>query len=215
MFKRRLQFISNFVRYMPLMIGLLFLFGAIIYALYIWIFFPAPGENTLYWFHQSIFSVPKLLLLALVPLSALFTAGQMYILRKHRRRLIITSVVGLVFICAWMTACFASLNTFFGQYTFHDELTTVNHVYRLDSERKLGIGSTSRAVYWLWQCDERGHFCHILHAQRLDGAHLRADNEISASLRLNSQSNEVEFLMDGDVIFTYALNDIHADQKEN
>lgn len=194
----------GFLKYSPLMLGLVCLLGALVYTAYVWVLLPGHGQGTIYWFHQSIFSVPQRLVLGLVPFGVILIVGQFYILRDQRRRFAVTPILVLVLIAAWMLSCIVSLTTVLGRYTFHHELVTANHVYRLDSQWKVGVGGASRAVYWLWVCDDTGWICRIVHAERIPPIYQEEDYQtLETVLRLNQNTGTVEFILGEDVIFSY------------
>jgi hypothetical protein len=68
-----------------------------------------------------------------------------------------------IFILAGGTALF----TILGRPDFRDTTKLDGHVYRLDSEWKVGVGGASRGIIVLLECDSLGLFCKIVHRENL------------------------------------------------
>jgi|GEM_PF-4351654 len=189
--------IAKYLRNILAVLNVIWLIGVIIYAAYVWIYLPLDERNTLYWFHQSIHYVPQMVLLIVALNGVLFLIY--FVLSIRRKPQFSQSTIFMlipIISIACIFSCIVSLPIILGEYTLHDEIRTSEHVYRLDSEWKVGIGGASTAIYHLWQCDYRGWFCRIFDSKRIPPIYSQdAYESTTATLEQNSETGMIEIYL--------------------
>lgn len=196
---------TKYLRYALAVFNVIWLIGAVIYTAYVWIFLPLDGRSTLYWFHQSIHCIPQMILLIFALNGILIVVFLLLSVRNKQRVSAFTllPIVGLVSISC-VFSCIASLPTVLGGYTFHDELRTPQHIYRLDSEWKVGVGGASTAIYNLWECDVHGWICRIVHSESVPPIYSQDAYESAiAELEQNTGTGAIEIYLDGTSVYSY------------
>jgi hypothetical protein len=175
--------------YWYLILSILELIGAVVYLGNAWSE-PAKYRTVFYYADQTTF----LLACIIIPLSILITAIQIFrILRKGtsspKMRYVFASLI--FFAVANLIACGAIFPLMLNRSTSLDSIYLENHVYRLDSMFSPGIGGDHSSVLILWECDNKGWFCHIFYTKDFYKdmiAKLKSDHDTQAIiLTINDQ----------------------------
>lgn len=199
--------VSPHFRHWPVAIALpLF---ALVLSYYEYLFIDAPF---VWWARSTFYAAPKFAL-CLVPVSLLIVFLWFFrlIIQEPSPVASLRSaglcLVLLIFVNVNM--CVATVFTVFGDYRHHDTERLGHHVYRLDSEWKVGVGSASQAYFSLLECDPSGLICKLVYGYRyvqegdtsyIDIAKYQA---VDASLQVDSENENISVEIDGQTIYTY------------
>jgi hypothetical protein len=170
-------------------------------------------DTPFFWWARSTIYYAVGFALCLVPLSLIIVF--MWFLRLSFREsaarapLLGAGLSLVLLVLVNVSMCAATLVTILGDYRYHDMERFGNHVYRLDSEWKIGVGGDSRAVFSLLKCDSAGLICEFIYTYRYlndDHGSLVSEYEyraIEASLVADPKTRSITIQIDGQSIYTY------------
>jgi len=197
------------LRHWPLVIALPQFALVLSYLQYLYV------DGAFIWWARSTFYNAFSFAFCFVPISLLIISAWFLRLiagKNSTRSSLLSAGISLVLL-VWvnLSMCAITAFTFFGDYRYHDTARFDDHVFRLDSEWKVGVGGDSRTVFSLLKCDRIGLICEIVYLYEYineDGSLPISDHEyraIEASLVPDSQAHSISMEIDGQSMHTQLL----------
>ena len=149
------------------LISIIGLFVIVLYARQIGGIYPVYEHSLAYWRYRHAVDYSIIICLVILPLGIFVAFLQLFIWKK---RWITPVLILSPIVLSCITLQFVVSNvllTILGEYRHHDTYVSDNYIYHLSSEWKVGVGGASRAVYLLWQCNERQNSCTIIDSERI------------------------------------------------
>lgn len=191
-------------RYFPFLSAMILLLGI---AAMDWLFIHGShfGEAmpAKYWLEYGDSSRETVLNIFLISLPVfLVLMGFQLWMKKYISSVFIGIAAFLVAGCSLMTWLILPSHTIlFGEVRHEQTLETETHIYHADSTWKVGVGSASKAGFYLWQCNKQGNNCERLYIY-ITPAIFTEKEYHNTTVEIRSQDGVIQLIRNGDVVYS-------------
>lgn len=190
-----------FVRYWPLIVAVFILLAAL--QLNLGFIFPAKGQVINFWFLVNSRRLIPLLAFCAIPLSLFLVAVWIFIRpRKYRLHPLIEIISFSILLIANGLMCFSTTVLVFRDFGHFQKAILNDHVYYVDSIWKAGVGGDSEAYFALFECENTGTMCKIVHGTSLF-PEMNDYEAIITRLIPDSATNSLALEINGMVVYTH------------
>jgi hypothetical protein len=204
---------SLLARHWPLMIAVPFFVLCMEYLFFPWVLDAIESDTYVYWFRVSFYRFPPVLGLCILPmLCCSLLVGIFGSSERGKTPTFWSSVIGLVMLfAANLGACGATIWTVFKTHTHYDSARLNDHMYYASSEWAIGVGSNSKAVFTLHECDRWGIICKAVYSNRYGDLLPQEEYDaIDAELIVDASASTVSLKIDGEIVYTHhSIRDTH------
>lgn len=177
-------------------------FGVVLYSSIIKGQFPTDAFQSSYPIYRGATDHSFHLFIFAIPVGGIVILAQFWLWRRQLIvPIVLTVIVGFCIYRVMYNTFGNILKSMLGEQDHHVTLETDKYIYELSSEWKVGVGGASRAIYLVWRCEDQFSPCDIVASHRVPPIFRMDDYESTvADLQLDSQTGEILFLLDGEVI---------------